>query len=301
MKLENELNQLINYLKENSGPQKSGTPNTVVTQEPNVDVQSLIKDLETSVHSEVLLRGKKSRGFNIQKFEFLMRSKLIDEYKKIQSYDRPYISVTELCSCLRKAYYERKKYEVDVNQLYTFPYLALIQEVGSFVHNFIQSIYGFNESEKTIISEKFKVKGRIDSISENYLVEFKTVDPSDFKNEYSVRDYHQSLIYSYILNTEYDYKIEGITIVYILRNFKKIVPFDLEIDSKLALSLLKGSSILLNGIEKSKVIDPIGATINQCQYCIFRKYCEKDKSTIKKPFESSSSIQELSNEVTILL
>ena len=159
--MQNELHQLINFLKESNVPQRASIAQV---KKPDVNITSLIEDLQTSIHSDVPSKKKTSKGFDVQKFEFLMRSKLIDEYKRIQSFDRPYISVTELCSCSRKSYYERKRYEVDINQMFRFSYLVLLQEVGNFVHKFIQSIYGFTESEKTVISEKYKVKGRLDSI-----------------------------------------------------------------------------------------------------------------------------------------
>jgi hypothetical protein len=271
-------------LKESNVPERASLTQA---KKPDVNITSLIEDLQTSIHSDVPSKKKTSKGFDVQKFEFLMRSKLIDEYKRIQSFDRPYISVTELCSCIRKSYYERKKYEVDINQMFRFSYLVLIQEVGNFVHKFIQSIYGFTENEKTVISEKYKVKGRLDSIEDTILVEFKTVDSLDFKNKYSARDYHQCLIYVYILNSEYNYKIDGITIVYILRNFKKVVPFDLEINQKLAKSFLERAPLLLSCIEKGEVAEPTGATIEECKYCLYKKFCEKDKSFTQKPYEAS--------------
>jgi len=120
----NEFHQLINFLKESDVPQKA---NVTPVKKPDVSIAALIEDLQTSIHSDVPSKKKTSKGFDIQKFEFLMRSKLIDEYKKIQSFDRPYISVTELCSCTRKSYYERKRYEVDINQMFRFPYLVLLQ------------------------------------------------------------------------------------------------------------------------------------------------------------------------------
>jgi len=281
--MENELHQLINFLKESNVPERASLTQV---KKPDVNITSLIEDLQTSIHSDVSSKKKTSKGFDVQKFEFLMRSKLIDEYKRIQSFDRPYISVTELCSCIRKSYYERKRYEVDINQMFRFSYLVLIQEVGNFVHKFIQSIYGFTENEKTVISEKYKVKGRLDSIQDTILVEFKTVDPSDFKNKYSDRDYHQCLIYVFILNSEYNYKIDGITIVYILRNFKKVVPFDLEINQKLAKSFLERAPLLLSCIEKGEVAEPTGSTIEECKYCLYKKFCEKDKSFAQKPYEA---------------
>jgi len=288
--MENELHQLINFLKGSTVPQKEAKTQV---KKPDISVASLIEDLKTNIHSDVPTKKKTSKGFDVQKFEFLMRSKLIDEYKRLQSFDRPYISVSELCYCIRKSYYERKKYEIDINEMFKFSYLALLQEVGNFVHKFIQSIYGFNESEKTVISEKYKVKGRLDSIQDNILVEFKTVDSSEFKNKYSETDYHQCLIYVYILNTEYGYKIEGITVVYVLRSFKKIVPFDLKVDENLARSFLERAPLLLSCIEKTEVAEPVGATIEQCEYCLYKKFCEKDKSLNLKPYETVSKKEEV--------
>jgi hypothetical protein len=282
--MENELHQLIDFLKESNVPQKAAITEV---KKPDVNITSLIQDLQTNIHSDVPPKKKTSKGFDVQKFEFLMRSKLIDEYKKLQSFDRPYISVGELCSCIRKCYYERKKYEVDVNELFKFSYLALLQEVGNFVHKFVQTVYGFTENEKTIISEKYKVKGRLDSIQDNFLVELKTVETLD-NNNYSEADYHQCLIYVYILNTEYSYKIEGITLVYILRNFKKVVPFDLEVNEKLARSFLERAPVLLSCIEKSEVAEPTGSAIEQCNYCLYKKFCEKDRSFTQKPYETSA-------------
>ena len=292
--MENEIQQLISYLKENTVSQKA---NVAAVKKPDVDVKSLIQDLQESIHSDVPAKKKTSKGFDIQKFEFLMRSKLIDEYKKIQTYDRPYISVSELLSCTRKCYYERKRYDVDINQMFRFSYLVLLQEVGNFVHKFIQSIYGFTENEKTVISEKYKVKGRLDSIEDNFLIEFKTVDSSDFKNTYSIRDYNQSLIYVYILNTEYSYKISGITIVYILRSFKKVIPFDLEVDEKIGKSFLERAPLLLSCIEKGEVPEPIGAVIEDCNFCFYKKFCEKDKSLAQKPYESFAPVKKEVKEV----
>jgi len=283
--MENELHQLIKFLKESTTPQKASVTEV---KKPDLNISSLIEDLQTSIHSDVLPKKKTSKGFDVQKFEFLMRSKLIDEYKKLQSFDRPYISVSELCSCTRKSYYERKRYEVDINEMFKFPYLALLQEVGTFVHKFIQSIYGFTENEKSIISEKYKTKGRLDSIQDNVLVEFKTIDSADFENKYSERDYHQCLVYVYILNTEYNYKIESITIVYVLRSFKRVVPFDLDVNDKLAKSLLERAPLLLSCIEKGEVAEPTGAVIGECEYCLYRKFCEKDRSFVQKPYETGA-------------
>jgi len=228
-----------------------------------------------------------SKGFNVSKFETLMRMKLVDEHKKIQSYERPYISVTELIGCLRKAYYVRMKFPVDVNKMYNFSYLYLINKVGDEIHDVIQGLYDFTDTEKTIVSEKFKVKGRVDAIKNTSVVELKSIDASKFKNKHLEPHYLQGLIYAYILNTEYEYSIDNITIVYIIRHLKKIIPFDIQYDSRLAYKYLSYGPLLLNSISSKKAPDPINADNEQCKYCLYKEaFCKKDEvEKESRPFD----------------
>ncbi len=54
-----------------------------------------------------------SSGFDVSMFEQLMRDELIKEYYQSDKYVKTYISVTELISCLKKIYFQRKKYKID--------------------------------------------------------------------------------------------------------------------------------------------------------------------------------------------
>ena len=218
-----------------------------------------------------------SSGFSIKRFEDMMRTKLIEEHKKLQSYERPYISVSELLGCLRQVYYNRLRYNVDLNKLYNFSYLYMIQKVGDTIHNVIQQLYGFSEIEKPIISDKFKVKGRADAISNNYLYEIKSKDNIQFSKEH----FYQGNMYAYILNTEYQYKIEYITIIYVHRNLKTISPVDMPIDYAIAESHLKKAILLKSAIDNRKIIDSYGSTNETCKYCLYKAQCGKDKKAIK--------------------
>jgi len=291
MDLNNEYERLLSYLEsqEDSGTSSILKPKPKpIEAKPEVKIEELeeVKEVtRTVVHlDDVEPSVKKSVGFDVNKFESLMRAKLIDEHKRIQSYERPYISVSEICSCLRQCYYNRLKYSIDVERYYRFAWVSLIGYVGNSVHTFIQDLYDFTEKEKTIVSEKYKVKGRADGLKEGFLFEIKTVEPDKFQNKYIKEHYYQALIYAFILNTEYNYKIHTITIVYVLRNFKKIVPFDLPVNNSLAESFLKNSLILQSSIQKKTVPEPIGATGEQCNFCPYRKYCEKDESKVLRPF-----------------
>lgn len=238
---------------------------------------------------------KKSKGFNVKKFEDMMRSKLVDDFKKMQTYERPYISVGELYTCMRQNYYTRSRYAVDLEKKFKFAWLYFFQRVGDELHAIIQDVYNFTETEKTIVSEKYKTKGRLDGIRDGFLYEIKSVDPDKFNYECDREHYLQANIYAHILNTEYNYKIHTIVILYVFRNLRAIVPFDLPLDTSLAESYLNHAAILKNSIDKKIVPDPICATNDHCQWCLYRKYCEKDKCTdVVQPFnrKKKDSIKE---------
>lgn len=283
----NKYESLLKYLEDETSKTrliKKDTIQTFEKEEVSVSTKQLIKDSLEGIYSDVTpsIPNRSSRGFDVNKFESLMRAKLIDEHKKMQSYERPYISVTELFTCLRQKYYVRKKYEIDISKQFNFSYLFMINKVGDTVHNTIQELYDHTEVEKTLVSEKYKVKGRVDGIRDNFLLEYKTIDVDKFTNKYIPIHYFQGMIYAYILNSEYGYKIDTITIVYIIRNLKRIIPFDLPTDDQQAIKFLKVAPILLNCLKNDIVPDPINSDEEQCKWCQYKTYCEKENSQFKK-------------------
>jgi CRISPR/Cas system-associated exonuclease Cas4 (RecB family) len=153
----------------------------------------------------------------------------------------------------------------------------LIQRVGDTVHEVVQESYNFNELEKTVVSEHYKVKGRLDGIRESCLFEIKTVeDESKVAKSYIQEHYIQGNIYAYILNFEYSYEIDTIVLIYVPRTLKKVITFDLPLDKSLAKSHLEKAPILLKCLEKTEIPDPIGAKIEHCKYCLYKGFCEKD-------------------------
>lgn len=304
--LSNEYTKLFDYLdyhKKASGgrtpKQKKKPPEDKREQKKRQIAAETKKLLEESSEIHSYVPGhlpNKSTGFDVEKFESLMRSRLVDDYKRLQSYERPYISVGELYSCTRQNYYTRLRYPVDVREQFRFAYLYLIQKIGNEIHTIVQELYDFTELEKTIVSEKYKVKGRIDGIRERYLYEIKSIDPGKFQNEYIKEHYYQANIYAYILNSEYDYKLEKVTIVYVLRDLKRVIPFDLPINDSLAKSHLSRAPLLLKAVSKREVIDPIGATNEQCKYCLYKKYCKKDNCIeVLQPFVKKVKKKEVKN------
>ena len=290
--LSNEYEKLLRYLED----QKPNKPAVRAVKKSKAEVKkekvsnNTKKLLEEATIDEFKdiphTHGQKGTdGFSVLEFESMMRSKLIEEYKTSQSYERPYISCSELYNCLRQTYYVRKRYQIDITSQFRFSYLYLIQKVGNVLHEIFQELYNFSQVEKTIVSEKYKVKGRVDAIKGTHLYEIKSLDPSKFKGKFLKDHYIQGLIYAYILITEYDYKIDKITIIYVLRDLKTIQAFDLDVDMKVAEQYLARAPILLTALESNSVPDPIGASAESCKWCPYKSYCEKDPfSKITPPF-----------------
>jgi CRISPR/Cas system-associated exonuclease Cas4 (RecB family) len=286
MALANDYEKLIRYL-EKQEPKRVAIPSkkekTSKSTKKELASQNTKKLLEEATIDDFadlphvhVRKTHQSKSFDVDKFESMMRSKLIEEYKTRQSYERPYISVSELYVCLRQNYYARKRYQINVKAQFQFSYLYMIQKVGNVIHSLFQDLYNFTEVEKSVVSEKFKVKGRLDALKGKTLYEIKSIDPEKFKGTYIKEHVFQGLIYAYILITEYGYDIENITIIYVLRNLKTIQAFDIKIDMKLAESFLTRASILLSAIDQNIVPEPIGANKEQCKWCPYKSYCEND-------------------------
>ena len=286
MTASNEYSRLLDYLDEHiPTPKVKVSKKEVKIHNAKVETKRILEE-SSELFSDVSWKtnNSSSKGFNVNVFESLMRTKLIDDYKKLESYERPYISVSELYKCIRQNYYIRMRVPVDIKKQFNFSYLYLIQKIGNGVHDIIQDLYNFTETEKTIISQNYKVKGRVDAIKERFIYEFKTIDPSKFKGKYFKEHYYQGLIYSYILNTEYNYNIDTIVIVYIPRDLKRIVPIDLPIDNSIAESFLNRAPILLSSLSSKIPPDPLGSTSEQCKWCLYKEYCKKDETSITQPF-----------------
>jgi len=311
MRTSNEYAELLRFL-ENEDKRDVGliSPKPKSKTKPKGDTKKLdisiktkqlieeSKDIHADVPQDVSMKGR-SLGFDITKFESLMRTRLIDEYKKTQSYERPYISVGELITCLRSNYYSRQRYPVDVKVQFSFAYLYLIRRVGNEVHSVVQDLYDFAETEKTVVSEKFKVKGRVDAIKSEFLYEIKTLEKLP-GGTYNKDHYYQGIIYARILNTEYNYNIKTITILYFPRNLKNVIPFDLPMNDELAVSFLKRASVLQSSLVSKHVPEPVGATEESCRYCLYKKFCERDKCETIQPFKKSKNGEKNGKSVFLL-
>ena len=219
MGIGNEYEKVLEYLKAHDnkpkrrrktnpvrpiGPPPAPKPkNETKKQKASSDTKKLLEESTIDEYIDIpsvqFKKNLPSKGFDIKQFETLMRSKLVEEYKTRQTYERPYISVSELYNCMRQIYYSRMRYQINVTDLFRFSYLYLIQKIGNHIHDIFQDLYNFTEVEKTVVSEKYKVNGRIDAIQGKNLYEIKSIDPPKFKGKYIREHYLQAIIYAFIL------------------------------------------------------------------------------------------------------
>ncbi len=278
----NEYDQLLDYLEEFIKKPKPVTEkNKAGKEKPNKEIgnyQDLHSDGSQFIFTENQKQSENSKGFSVSKFYQNCNKHLFERYKAVQDYIRPYVSITELTQCLRKNYFYRLKYSVNPSDVFNYGLLFLIQEVGNQVHDAIQRNYDFSETEKTIKSEKYKVKGRVDAVKKNFLYEIKTLDAKKFNPDGKDTKAHfkQGNIGAFILNEEYGFKIDTITIIYVFRDLKKIIPLDFEYNKKSANELMKLAPYFKNCLEVKKIPDPINSNIDQCRWCEFKKYCDKN-------------------------
>jgi hypothetical protein len=276
---------LLNYLEREEATLKTKKKPKAskIIEEKKTDPKERVRELtkqmmeETEAFSFVPSNTKKrqpTEGFDVKLLEDQMIKKMIEDHKRLQSFERPYISVSEILKCLRACYYYRKKYSIDLKKKFTYPYLYIRRKVGDTVHGAIQDVYNFEEVEKSVISEKYHVKGRLDGLIRDCVIDFKPTE--NLRDEAEMKHYDQGNIYSTILNTEYEYTIKKVVIVYYLVNFKDVQVFVNDVDIKRGIKFLERGKLLKNHVESGNLIDPIGADEKECHYCPYYKYCIKD-------------------------
>jgi len=293
----NEFDDILNFLekqekiineKEGShrnveNPRKSKKVDKI---QPVKKVEKPIKQNESKIinplEERVMHSGK--RGFNSDKLMALMRAEIVkngERYKKFRS--KEYLSVTEIIGCPRMSYYSRKNFTEDK---FIYPNLLWIQEVGKTIHKTIQKVYPFDKCEETLISKKFGVKGKYDGIENSSLVELKSLDRAKYTGTYIKDHLYQGVIYVYIMNHEYGYKIDNISIVYIMRDLKDKKPptFNLKPNDALAEKFLNRALLIHKCLAQNKV-PPVNKSEMSCQWCPYKKQCsieDGSKNDLKK-------------------
>jgi len=289
-----EFDALLDYLESYNNKKLIPKQERKVKQEKQVAPPDVKVEDFKNIHSDVqpVFTKKKvnfvsSKSFDIDRFHKLCTDRMKQEYESYQNYERPYFSVGELVQCLRMTYFQRMKYKVDIDKMFSYGNLLLITEIGKEIHNIVQTMYdGFEETERVALDEKYKIKGRVDAITKNIIYEFKTIDDEKYKDTYEHKHLIQGCMYAYILNNNYDYKIDTITIVYFPRSLKKIFSFDIKYDESIALKYINKATLLKQAIESKIVPEECEIGTDSCTFCAYKKYCSKQNEIpIKKDNE----------------
>ena len=283
-----EFNEILAFL-ENLEKNKIDDKNEESFLIEKIPHTQYTNNLDNYTEIQTPIQTNDDSGFDVAKFEQVMRDALIKEHKRSSNYEKVYISVSDLISCPKKVYFQCKKYNIDLQSTYRFSYLHLIKKVGILVHKIVQELYKFDEIEKTIISKKYNVKGRVDAIKGNTLYELKTIDNDKFDNQYDQTHLNQGMIYSYILNNDYNYNIKNISIVYFGRNLKTVFPFNnLPVNNSIAESFLSKSPMIMNCLKNNTV--PKEENKNDCMFCSYKGYCKENIIT-SRPANKSAVIE----------
>lgn len=163
--------------------------------------------------------------------------------------------------------------------MFNFVYLNLAAKIGNTNHSFIQETYDFQEKERTVISERYGVKGRVDGTSGNFIYEIKPVDQTKIKDAYDKVHYDQAVIGAWILNNEYKYYIDTITLIYYIRdNFRKDpIAFDFPYSAARATELLTNATYLHECLNNNKVPAFKTTDLKLCSYCPYIDICKNEK------------------------
>ena len=187
--------------------------------------------------------------------------------------------------------------------MFDFVYLQLAANIGNTYHSFIQDIYEFKEKERTVISERYKVKGRVDGTTGNFIYEIKPVDENKIKDAYKSIHYDQAVIGAWILNNEYKYYIDTVTLIYYIRdNFRKNpIAFDFPYSHTRAMELLAIAPYLHECLNNNKVPFKTKDS-NLCTYCYFKETCKNEKTEILTEIQKTlPNTEEQKRKETIFL
>jgi hypothetical protein len=195
---------------------------------------------------------------------------------------RPYIRPSEISDCELKIFFDRCNYPKDKNIEIKYPYAQMMADIGSILHLYIQILYPFDKTEIDFYDKDIKVKGKVDGVIGNTIIEIKTVSDLYWESQDHI---DQALIYSFILNKN-DYNIDSFEIAKLHRNLKeyKVLHYDYnnpKIQGRLRFLLSKIKKVL----DSIEMKDPLflERDYNKCVFCPFKEECKKLKNKENKP------------------
>ncbi len=214
--------------------------------------------------------------FNLDKINIDFKNKLKSEYLFENS---DYNLIDDVIFCLRKLYFKKMNLEINDDHIQN----EFQKNINNFINNFFNNIYKFDEFNKIIINDKYKIKTNIDFINNNSLIKIILLNNNDFENNFFIENNFNKLnVDAYLLNSEYEYNINNLIFIYIIFNEN----FNIKIKNrKLNKDLAKNylnKSLFLNKCVLNKELNLIDFLLkDECKNCIYFNLCnttKKDKN-----------------------
>ena len=140
---------------------------------------------------------------------------------------------------------------------------------------YLQKIYDFDEVEKTIISEIYHVKGRVDAIKDVSLIEIKTIDDKQYEEAPGPKKEHyvQANIGAFLLNKELNYNLKNITLIYVFRSLKRVETYNFLYNENVAKLYLERAKLIYQYIRTNTVPVLDKKDLDKCKFCEYKRYC----------------------------
>lgn len=214
-------------------------------------------------------------SFDVNKFQDIVKRKLIEKINIIKTYDYPYLSINQILQCPRKTYFEVKKYDVNIDSITFFPLIDLISEIESCIIQYIQNIFSFKEINKIIVSKKYMIRDQVDAIIDDNIIMVKFCD---FENLMSIRkeEKDKATILIDILNNDYEYHIQNFCCIYFSKDLKEVISFNDKYSKEYSDKLLSNYNDLKKSIDINEIPREHEKDLKICHVCFFNKFCQKD-------------------------
>lgn len=197
--------------------------------------------------------------------------------KPVGRYDR-FLALTNVYSCPRLVWFDRMKYQPDENKSKQYPYTVLMNEIGSFIHDYIAKLLGIHDTTSIYLqSDKYKVRGKCDGIIDNrILIEIKTMEqlPKTFDKAHFIQ--LMLLIY---LSIKQNYPITEGHLIYIERNLKNYDEYIFPINNiseleNFVLPYLERAYQTYEFIKNKQMPNIVNK--GDCFFCKYHLHCDKE-------------------------
>ncbi|HDI74370.1 MAG: hypothetical protein DRJ52_01260 [Thermoprotei archaeon] len=185
------------------------------------------------------------------------------------------VYVTEITQCLRKSWYRRTLAEPPSDNK------VVLMVMGDGAHFLLKESFPLGAGEELVEREYegVKIRGRVDRLLEDSLIEFKTVSRIP-KQPY---DSHvaQSQLYMWLFNKPKAY------IVYVSRSDGRVKAYEIARDEEAIASLLQRVKKFSDALKKGAIPEPEQSKL--CEYCEYLNICSAREETNGKDTSATES------------